>query len=146
MKEAISPDASQAKNEQQWADQVERILRQWLLDQPYSTKLAFVLLNGCRLADNRTQAVFREISEKYKAEVIDAAVELPSTLVNIEVFLTGIAADMLHSEDRMLEPPGEDESDESNTAKPASKSDEDNLKSVPPDIAEKGKSTPGQPQ
>jgi len=146
MKEAISPDASQAKNGQRSADQVERILRQWLLDQPYSTKLAFVLLNGYRLADNRTQGVFREISEKYKAEVIDAAVELPSTLVNIEVFLTGIAADMLHSEERMLEPPGKDESDKSDTAKPASESDEDNLKSVPPDIAEKGKSTPGQPQ
>ena len=105
-KTEILPETPQATNEPQWAERVEKILRQWLLDQPYSARLAFVLLNGCRLADNRTQAVFREITERYKADVINSAEELPDTLLSIEVFLTGIAADMLHSEERLLDQPG----------------------------------------
>lgn len=140
MKEKIFPEKSQVKNDQQWADRVERILRQWLLEQPYSMKLAFVLLNGCRLADDRTQAVFREISEKYKAEVIDAAEELPGTLVNIEVFLTGIAADMLHSEDRLFGPFGKDESDKGDTAMPVSELDEDTSERNPPEKDKSNKS------
>lgn len=112
-KTEILPETPQATNEPQWAERVEKILRQWLLDQPYSARLAFVLLNGCRLADNRTQAVFREITERYKADVINSAEELPDTLLSIEVFLTGIAADMLHSEERLLDQPGKDESDTS---------------------------------
>jgi hypothetical protein len=103
MKEEMSLKQSQIGNDQQWADRVEEILRKWLLEQPYSAKLAFVLLNGYRLADDLTQAVFHEISENYKTEVVHAAEELPSTLVNIEVLLTGVAADMLHAEDRMSE-------------------------------------------
>ncbi|MFC1637076.1 hypothetical protein ACFL5Z_19825 [Planctomycetota bacterium] len=104
VKKAISPEASEIMSEQQWAERVEIILRQWLLDQPYNTKLTFVLLNGCRLADDRTQAVYHEISERYKAEVIDTAEELPGTLVNIELLLTGITADMLHAEERRRPP------------------------------------------
>ena len=113
--EVVSQEDSETKNEQEWALRVEEILRQWLLDQPYSAKLAFVLLDGCRLADDRTRCVFREISEKYKAEVIRAAEELPGTLVNMEILLTGIASDMLHSEERMSELPQKDESDKHET-------------------------------
>ena len=90
-----------------------------------------MLLNGYRLADDHTQAVFREISEKYKTEVIDAAEELPGTLVNVEVFLTGIAADMLHSEDRTFESSGKDESVKGDSAMRASESDEVNSKPAP---------------
>jgi hypothetical protein len=106
--EVVSQEDSETKNERQWALRVEKILRQWLFDQPYSAKLAFVLLDGCRLADERTQSLFREITEKYKAEVISAAEELPGTLVNTEILLTGIASDMLHSEERMSEVPDEE--------------------------------------
>jgi hypothetical protein len=113
MKNVTLPDELHVMNGQQWAKRVEEILLRWLNDQPYSTKLTFVLLDGCRLADRRTQAIFREISQKYKAEVIDSAEELPDTLDTIEVFLTGIAADMLHSEERMFEPPGKNESHKS---------------------------------
>ena len=138
MKEEISPKGSQITNDQAWAERVEKILRQWLLEQPYSMKLAFVLLNGCRLADDCTQAVFHEISEQYKAEVINAAEELPGTLVNIEVFLTGVAADMLHSEDRLYGPLKKDKSDKADIAKPASKSDE---KASEPKPFDKGNSS-----
>jgi hypothetical protein len=113
MNYALSPDESHAMSELHLAERIEKILLQWLRDQPYSTKLAFVLLNGCRLADKRTQDVFREISEQYKAEVIKSAEDLPDTLLNIEVFLTGIAADMLHSEERMFEPLSKNESNKS---------------------------------
>ena len=161
MKQEFTPNELHARSDQQWAERVEKILREWLCDQPYSTKLAFVLLDGCRLSDDFTQAVFREISEKYKAEVIHAAEELPGTLVNIEIFLTGIAADMLHSEDRMFtlsgkgdtaEPTGgldeddqelnsseEDKSPKSGYAKPTGGLDEDIPESTPPDVSEKGK-------
>jgi hypothetical protein len=112
MKKEVSPKESLVKNDHQWAYRVEKILREWLIEQPYSTKLAFVLLDGCRLADDGTQALFSEISEKYKAEIIDSAEELPGTLHNKEVFLTGIAADMLHSEERMFELSETSESDD----------------------------------
>ncbi|MEJ2702013.1 MAG: hypothetical protein P8Z79_06180 [Sedimentisphaerales bacterium] len=115
LEEVVSQEGSETKNEQEWALRVEEILRQWLIDQPYSAKLAFVLLDGCRLADHRTQCLFREITEKYKAEVISAAEELPGTLVNTEILLTGIASDMLHSEERMPDLPQKDESDRHET-------------------------------
>ncbi len=124
MKKEISPQESQVIKDQQWANRIEKILRKWLLEQPYSTKLAFVLLNGYRHADDLTQAVFHEISDSYKAEVIHAAEELPGTLVNIEFLLTGVAADMLHSEDRMFDMTGKNESDKGDTAKPVGESDE----------------------
>ena len=133
MKEEISPKGSQITNDQAWAERVEKILRQWLLEQPYSMKLAFVLLNGCRLADDCTQAVFREISEQYKAEVINAAEELPGTLVNIEVLLTGVAADMLHSEDRLNGPSRKDKSDKGGPVKSVSESDEKPSEPKPPE-------------
>lgn len=139
MKKEISPKESQIKNDQQWADRVEKILRMWLLEQPYSTKLAFVLLNGYRLADDLTQAVFHEISENYKAEVVHAAEELPGTLINIEVLLTGVAADMLHSEDRMSETIG-NEFDKEGTAKQIGKSDEDNSEQSPSEAIKSDKS------
>ncbi|MFC1634994.1 hypothetical protein ACFL5Z_09140 [Planctomycetota bacterium] len=143
MKKEISPQ--EVKKDPQWAERIEKILREWLLEQPYSTKLAFVLLNGYRLADDLTQAVFYEISDNYKAEVIHAAEELPGTLVNIEFLLTGVAADMLHSEDRMFETAGEDESEKEYTAKQASKSAEDDSEPNPSEKDNSNKSVNAEP-
>jgi hypothetical protein len=134
MKNTIPPDELHIMNEEQWAERVEKILLRWLNGQPYSTKLTFVLLDGCRLADKHTQAVFHEISRKYKAEVIDSAEELPDTLDNTEVFLTGVAADMLHSEERVFGPPGKDESNKGE--KPVSKSSENSSGQSPLEMTE----------
>lgn len=79
-----------------------QILKQWLLEQPYSAKLAHVLLSGYGMAEHNTQKLFDEVTSQYEAEVLNAAKNFPKDgLSDKEIFLSGMAAEMLLQESRI---------------------------------------------
>jgi len=79
----------------------EAIVKQWLLERDFATKLSFLLLHGYGLGDHNTEALFREVKEQYEAEILAAAENRPERLSSKETLLLGIAAEMLLSSSRM---------------------------------------------
>ena len=73
------------------------IVKEWLLERDFATKLSFLLLHGYGLGDHNTEALFREIKERYEADILAAAQDPSERLSSKETLLLGIAAEMLLS-------------------------------------------------
>ena len=94
-----APQAAEPKvKEPGTADRTETIVKQWLLERDYITKLAFVILDGYGMADHQTDSLYDEVTRQFESDILTAAENLPAGLSNKEILLSGIAAEVLLSE------------------------------------------------
>ena len=80
------------------ADRTEDIVKQWLLERDYITKLAFVVLDGYGMADHQTDSLYDEVTRQFENDILTAVENPPAGLSNKEILLSGIAAEVLLSE------------------------------------------------
>jgi len=96
--ELLSPADEQpepeASKDEDFADRAENLVKQWLLQQSYTTKLAFTILNIYFLDDHGTNDLANEIADKYTAEIMAMAEKPDNSLTDTEKFMTGVAAEL----------------------------------------------------
>lgn len=74
--------------------QAEQIVKRWLLERDYTTKLAFVVLRGFSLMDHGTEQLANEVTDRYEAEVMAMAKKPERASSSDEVLMTGIACEL----------------------------------------------------
>ncbi len=102
--ESESPDSEQiGKAKQNPADWTEALVKQWLLERDYSTKLAAILLAEYMIADHGTEELARGVMSGYEDDIL-AVAENPDNQPNgisvKEIFLSGVVAESLLTNQR----------------------------------------------
>ena len=72
----------------------EGMVKQWLLNRDYTTKLAFVILSHYYVGDHNTEELAREIDREFEAAVV-AKANNPDGLSGDELVMTGVAVEAL---------------------------------------------------
>jgi len=91
-KEQAEPEESDSEDP---GDVAESMVKQWLLNQDYTTKLAFTILYGYHIGDHGTEKLANEISSQYEAEIMAKAKNPDSSLSSTEAHMTGVVAELL---------------------------------------------------
>lgn len=79
-------------------DRTQAIVKRWLLERDYSTKLTAILLAEYLVADHGTEELAREVMSKYENDIIAIAEDpekQPNGISVKEIFLSGVVAESL---------------------------------------------------
>ncbi len=82
------------------AEHTQKIVREWLLDRDFASKLAVVLLGEYCLSDHKTADFAYGIIDRFKADVL-AAVKSPEAVGPQEMLLVGVACEAMLSSELM---------------------------------------------
>lgn len=72
----------------------EEMLKKWLLDRDYKTKLACLMMNTLNNDDHGTGRLFDEIISSYEAEILSIASNPPENLSKDELLMTGVVVEL----------------------------------------------------
>lgn len=81
---------NEALNDEDPAD----IVRQWLLGQSYTTKLACTILSGYSVGDHNTEKIADEVYNQYRNEIAAKSKNRDESLSFEETLMTGIATEL----------------------------------------------------
>ena len=80
-------------------DVVEEKVKQWLMNQSYTTKLACVILYDLTIADHGTENMAGEIFSNYEQNIVEVLTDADSfenhPLSSKDLLMTGLAAELL---------------------------------------------------
>ena len=92
--EIVEPESKELGPE----DRTQAVVKQWLLERDYTTKLAVILCAEYMLADHGTEELAREIMSKYENDILAVAEDpekQPNGISVKEIFLSGVVAEAL---------------------------------------------------
>jgi len=79
-------------------DRTQAVVKQWLLERDFTTRLAVILLAEYMVADHGTEELAGEIMSKYEDDILAVAKDLekhPDGISVKEIFLSGVVAESL---------------------------------------------------
>ena len=96
-----SEEAGQTK--QHPADRTEALVKQWLLERDFTTKLACILFSEYNVMDHKTGKLSDEVRKQYESAILAVAEDTeksPNGISVKEIFLSGIVAESLLTNQR----------------------------------------------
>jgi len=90
--EAVDEVSPEAETDVE-VSQSEKMLKKWLLDRDYKTKLACVIVSTLQINDHGTNDLADEIIGKYDDEILATAANPPENISSDELLMTGVVVE-----------------------------------------------------